>query len=273
MRLSRRGRRQRRAGWRSTPAGSSVAPECSRTNRWWCFACKRGIAARRRYGRFRDARGLVAFRSAAPVRRRRAGRSAGVRSPVHGVRPARVQRRGDVEVAVVAVPPAGRHAPRSGRARRPHDAARAAAVVSRAGHRRAGRARAGRRGPARGLARRHRRRDRRFRDRARDHRGRRRARLLRALGATVAIDVGRALAGTGRRRARHPTVVLDRQRQRVLVSHRTGSRRRVDDRRRGRRPRSARRAGRRGAARLVVVSARGAASVRHRRVGRPADRA
>ena len=47
--------------------------------------------------------------------------------------------------------------------------------------------------------------------------------------------------------------------------------RRVDGRRRGRRPRSARRAGRRGAARLVVVSARGAAPVRHRRVGRAAD--
>ncbi len=74
-----------------------------------------------------------------------------------------------------------------------------------------------------------------------------------------------------RRRARHPAVVLDRQRQRVLVPHRTGARHRLDDRRRGRRPRSARRARRRGAARLVVVPARSAAPVRHRRMGGTAD--
>ena len=92
------------------------------------------------------------------------------------------------------------------------------------------------------------------------------ARLLRRF-------VGRGGAAAGRRRARHARVVLDRQRQRVLVPDRARARRGVDGRRRGRRPRGARRARRRGATRLVVVSARGAAPVRHRRVGRAADAA
>ena len=87
-----------------------------------------------------------------------------------------------------------------GRARRPHAAARAAAVVPRAGDRGAGREGAGRRRPARRLARRHRPRRRRVRDRARGHRGRRRARLLRAVGRLLRVGVGRR-----RRRCATPT--------------------------------------------------------------------
>ena len=167
--------------------------------------------------------------------------------------------------------PAGRHAARSGRARRAHDPARSAATrsTSRSIGVPAGKEQAGA-GSAGGLARRHRRRRGRVRDRARGDRGRRRARLLRALGRALARGVGSRGAGTRLRRARHPVVVLDRQRQRVLVPHRTRARPRVDRRRRGRRPRGARRARRRGAARLLVVPARGVAPVRHRRVGRAA---
>ena len=89
------------------------------------------------------------------------------------------------------------------------------------------------------------------------------ARLLRA-------DVRCRGARARFRHARNAALVLDRQRQRVLVPHRTRARRRFDDRRRGRRPRSARSSRRLGAARLVVVPARGTAPVQHRRVGRAA---
>ena len=61
------------------------------------------------------------------------------------------------------------------------------------------------------------------------------ARLLRARS-------GVSGAGARRRRARHAPLVLDRQRERVLVPHRRRPRRGVDGRRRGRRSRGARHA-------------------------------
>ena len=54
--------------------------------------------------RVRGTGGRVALRSDAPARRRGARRTARVRPPVHRVRVARVQRRGDVAVAVAADP-------------------------------------------------------------------------------------------------------------------------------------------------------------------------
>ena len=221
----------------------------------------------------RSGRGLSVLRARRARSRRRARGAARLRSPVHAVRAADRRGRGPGRFLDRADRPEPRHraAALAGRARPALAPPRAARRVPRAGDHRAARSRE--RGARRALrlARRPRAGARGLRERARAvgrSRPAPRARSARARAARATPN-GEALALCGRRRRQ--ALLLDGQRRGVLVSQRARPVGLRDAGAHARRAARVRSSGRRGRARLVVLSAPGAARAQSRREGRPAD--